>query len=155
MLANSLRSVVLGTALMAAIVVPASAAPAVAEPARSGPANAMAARVTIPYDIIVPADKGNEWLGRQRGQFTFDDRFIKNIGFGTDWGAGHSLVTFKLFRSGGKPVVRAFWFDGNDKPTGFTVKGRGFYKAEVTLCKYRYRLRPKCDKQTLDRLGGS
>jgi hypothetical protein len=149
--ANSLRSAVVGSTLMAAIAVAANAVPALAEPTRSRPAGTIAEAVIIPYDMIVPTDKGDEWLSRQKGQFTFDDRFVRNIGYATDWGRGRSSITFKVFRHQGKAVVRTFWFNTEDRPTGFTVAGRGFYKVEVTLCKHRARVPVKCDKETLNR----
>jgi hypothetical protein len=146
---NSLRTAVVGTALLAAIVVPASTASAMSEPTRSAPARPGVAQVTIRYDVFVRTGRTRALASRQFGRLTFGSRSISNRGVVSDFGAGYTVVTFTGLRRNHRATVDRFRVDRGDRNTRFSRSGRDFYRVDIRVCKYRRNERPRCDTERL------
>lgn len=147
---GSLRTVVVGTALMAAIAVPASEASAMPAPDRS-PARAMVAQVTIPYDVFVQAGRTQALVSRQSGRYSFNPRSVQNRGFVTDSGPGYTVVTFRNIRRNARTRVLTFTADNRDRNTAFTLFGSNFTRVEIQVCKVQRGRRIRCSTERLRR----
>jgi len=148
---GSLRTVVVGTALLAAIVVPASGASATPAPARPAPAKARVADVTIPYDVFVRSGRTQALVSRQFGRFSFNPRSVQNRGFVTDSGPGFTVVTFRSVRRNGTARVVRFTADSRDRNTAFTIIGPNFVRVDIVVCKVQRGVRIKCSTEHLRR----
>jgi hypothetical protein len=148
---GSLRTVLVGTALMAAVAVPASEAAAMPAPTRSAPAKASAAQVTIPYDVFVQAGRTQALVSRQFGRYSFNPRSVQNRGFVTDSGPGYTIVRFRNIRRNGRTRVVTFTADNRDRNTAFTLSGATYNRVDIQVCKVQRGQRTRCSTQRLRR----
>lgn len=141
---NSLRTALVGTALMAAIVVPASTALA-AEPTSPEPAAEPAvADVTVPYSVSVRTGRPLSLRSRQVGRLAFNPRSIINRGMVSDFGPGFTVVTFTGRRHSHRSTINRFSVAQGSRSTSFAHIGTDFYAVDVRVCKHRPRIGPTC-----------